>query len=250
MNDHFIFLVKKLKNTKNVINFFIAKYYFLSVCDPLTEMSFQANDEDWSQYLLSGDPPATLLGGFLPQSIEDGVNDALLTIEVKNLDQYFDPTSFPEGFNFGTLYDTVRRKIENAPDNDIPSLHELGDVQLPHAEEFPTGETAVAHLSALLTVPQDVVLAPLPQHTMAASSQDPFLGNPISGLPANFAAQQHSILQTPGTILIGSWYSPQVGNCHLYATPSGPQSDQLAEYPIIGFLRRNPIRFMPNIPFH
>jgi len=207
------------------------------------------------QHLLSADLPATRPCDLLPENIADGVDSALVDEEVtKMLRMCFDPSSFPADFDMSRLYDTVCRKIENAPDNDILVLPQLGDVQIRHSEELPTAETAVAHLSVLLSADQEVMQyypEQLQQQAMFACSQDPFWGNQCVSLPTivNSGTQQYAILNTPGTMLLGSWYSPQFGQCNLYAVPSVSPAERISRTPTIGYLQKYPIPMVPNIPF-
>jgi hypothetical protein len=122
-------------------------------------------------------------------------------------------------------------------------LPELGDVQLTYNEELPTSETAVKHLTNLLSVPQEVVTEhPTPQQAMFAGSQNPFLN--ASVMPTQTTFDPQAVLREiffPGSVCVGIWVSPQLGPCMLFAVPSIPSTEGLQGAVIVGVMNGMPI---------
>ena len=215
-----------------------------------------AQPQDLTPYLLSEEPPATLLGDFLPASIAEGVDDALENENVmKMLEMCFDPETFPtEDFDFQALRETIRRKIANAPDNQLLELPELGDGQIGYSEGLPTPETDVENLSFLLSAPQKVMLhypsqLQLQQQAMFLGSQDPFLGNQsldqqTMGHLLDLSTMPMEVFY-PGSVCVGSWNSPQLGNCHLFAVPCYTSFEEVHGAIMVGFLKGRPVWFLP-----
>lgn len=206
----------------------------------------------WDKLLLSGEPPATLLGDVLPDSISEGVEHHMCDLTVTEmLKMCFDPSSFPnETFDFLRLIETIQHKIANAPDNYIPQLPELGDVPIGHSEELTTPETAVQHLTNLLSAPQEVA----PQHTsllqeqsMFPGSQYPFLGTHVMTPWAASLDMATMFRETfyPGSVCIGSWNSPQLGMCHLFAVPCSTPFEGVPGAIMVGFMKGRPVWCLP-----
>lgn len=182
---------------------------------------------------LSSAAPTMYLGDYLPPSIAEGVDDALLEEKIeKLLEMCFDPKTFPnETFDFEGLLETIRRKISNAPDN----LPELGDVQIEHTEEMLTSEAAVKHLGFLLSVPEHP--SQFQQQAMFSSSPEPFLGA-VAMNPRTFQIDMSSVF-------VGIWNSPQDGQCYLFAVPSNIPIACVSGAVVVGILKGNKVLSFP-----
>ena len=203
------------------------------------------------ELFLSGKPPATLFGDVLPDSISEGVEHHMCDREVTMmLGMCFDPSQIPQDFDFNRHGEDIRREVAKGPDNYIPQLPELGDVQLMHNNELTTPETAVQHLANLLSVPQEVApphTSLLQEQSMFPGSQDPFLGTQVMTPWAASLDMATMFRETfyPGSVCLGSWNSQQLGMCHLFAVPSSTHFEGVPGAVIVGIMKGRPVWCLP-----
>jgi hypothetical protein len=217
--------------------------------------SVMSYENYWTKYVLSGEPPSSILGDLLPIGIEEGVNDALLDAEVSSmLKMCFDPSAFPQDFNFEELGTIIRAKVANAPDNALPELPNLADQELSDLEfgnEFATSAAAVGYIRHLMSLPHEVQPPALFPQPLVHGSVDPWLNQESqqTGMLFPNSATIATVplpMSLPGAVCVGSWNSKQYGPCHVWAVSNINSFVSVPGAVIFGWMNGRPVWAHPN----
>lgn len=187
----------------------------------------------------------------LPEGLKAAVEDAITEDKVDELlERFFDPTTFPQGFNFEALVTIIRSKIANAPDNVVPELPHLASrdsAELKFGNKFATGAAAVEYLNSLMSLPPEVHPPALSPPPLVHGSVDPWLNQESQLAPTHAAIATVPLLMSlPGAVCLGSWNSEQYGHCHVWTVPDSNSFATVPGAVIVGWMNGRPVWANPN----